>query len=128
MSFLDRFRQSQQEPIHKDWKSLRSAADLDAAIAESYQYPVALFKHSTSCGISSMAKWNLEKDWDFGTEEVKFYYLDLLAFRPISNAIADQLNVIHQSPQVILLRNGEVIYHTSHHAIGVAPLRAALKS
>ena len=126
MSFLDRFRNTQKEEIHQDWKTLKELGQLDTIVEESFDKPVALFKHSISCGISAMAKYQLERDWDFEQDQLSLYYLDLINHRPVSNKIAEQFGVIHQSPQIILLKNGKVSYHTSHHAISVADLKKAL--
>lgn len=116
MGFLDRLKKSQQQGI-SDWKVLETEAQLAAAIEASHEKPVVLFKHSVTCGISAGAKHRLESAWDFDKEELDFYYLDLLAFRPISNKIAEDLGVIHQSPQIIVLRNGKAIFDASHHRI-----------
>ena len=126
MGFLDRFRQSQQEHLPKSWKTLRSLEDLEQAIQHSYQQTVVLFKHSVSCGISAHSKYQLEAGWDFSEEDLTFYYLDLLNYRAVSNKIEEQLQVIHQSPQIIVVKNGEAVYHTSHHAISIAGIREAL--
>jgi len=124
MSFLDRFRSDRDSDIHKDWKEIKSEADLQAAIEQSFNKTVVLFKHSVTCGISGGAKYGLEKDWDFTAEELDFYYLDLLSYRPVSNKIAQDLGVTHQSPQIIVVKNGKAVFDTSHHAISVTALKA----
>lgn len=98
-----------------DWKNITSVAQLDAIEQESHATPVVIFKHSTSCPISAMAKTNFEGNSNTGNE--LYYYLDLLRFRDVSNAIADKFQVRHESPQVLLLKNGEVTHHDSHMAI-----------
>ncbi len=84
-----------------------------------------VFKHSTRCSISMMAKRKAEQDWEerFGTAHI--WYLDLLNHRDISNAIADSTGVYHQSPQVISFSNGEVKYQATH---GEIDIRRAFKS
>ncbi|MEM9824839.1 MAG: bacillithiol system redox-active protein YtxJ [Bacteroidota bacterium] len=126
MSFLKNFRGAQKEDIPMDWKVLNQESQLDQIITDSYQKPTVLFKHSTRCGISIGAKHRLESKWNFTSEDLDFYYLDLLNFRSISNAIAERLGIIHQSPQVIALKDGKVIYHTSHHQINVEGLRSSI--
>ena len=126
MGFLDQFRKTRDSDIHEDWKIISSELQLQAAIDESFEKPVVLFKHSVSCGISAGVKYSLEKDWDFRKDEISFYYLDLLSFRQISNKIADDFRVTHQSPQIILLKKGKAVYDTSHHGISVAALRNSL--
>lgn len=123
MGFLDQFRKTRDADIHEDWKIIGSELQLQAALDESYQKTVVLFKHSVTCGISAGAKYQLEAEWNFNIEELSFYYLDLLAFRSISNKIAADLGVTHQSPQIIVVKDGKAVADTSHHAISVASLR-----
>ncbi|RMG66584.1 MAG: bacillithiol system redox-active protein YtxJ [Bacteroidetes bacterium] len=115
-----------EQPTSLNWHDLVSLDQLDELVARSHTRPVAIFKHSTRCGISAMAKFQLEHHWDLHPEEVDMYYLDLLTYRPVSNEIAERFGVWHQSPQLIVLRQGEVAYHTSHSAISVRNLRKAL--
>ena len=76
-----------------------------------------IFKHSTQCPVSSMAKKSFEWDLDKIPSEVSLYFLDLIRFRNISNAIAEKWNVLHESPQVILIEAGKAIFHESHAEI-----------
>ncbi len=108
------------------WKHLNSLEDLDQVIARSHEQPVAIFKHSTTCGISAMAKEQLFNGWDLPVEEVELYYLDLLAHRPVSNEVAARLGVVHQSPQIIVIKDGKAIYNISHHAISVDGVKKAI--
>ena len=108
------------------WKRLESLEDLDGVIARSHERPVAIFKHSTTCGISAMVKDQLFGGWDLPIEDVEMYYLDLLAKRPISNEVAARLGVVHQSPQIILIKDGKAIFNKSHHAISVQGVKQAL--
>jgi bacillithiol system protein YtxJ len=101
------------------WNKLDSAIQLESIIEESHTSPQVIFKHSTTCPISGMAKRRLEGDWEL---DINPYYLDLLNHRSISNAIADRLNVRHESPQIILIKNGEAIYNESHLDISVSNL------
>jgi len=98
------------------WKELKSIDDLQNAIQASHDTPVALFKHSTRCSVSLMAKKTVERFWDL---DIDAYYLDLLSHRDVSTAIADQLEVYHQSPQMILVKEGKAIYDASHGSIDV---------
>lgn len=109
------------------WKDLNSIEQLDQIVQASHVKPVVLFKHSTRCGISSMVLNRLQRDWnDTEMENVDFYYLDLISHRNISNKIAEQLNIFHQSPQIILLKNGEVVYHDSHNGISYNSIKSHL--
>lgn len=79
--------------------------------------PVLIFKHSTRCPISSMALRRLKEPWNRAAAEIIVYYLDLLANRPLSDALAQHYAVEHQSPQVLLLQEEKCIFHTSHNSI-----------
>ena len=74
------------------------------------------FKHSIRCSISSMALKFFESDWS-NPENVVCYFIDLISFRDVSNALANSTRVEHQSPQVIVLKGNEVVYQASHQAI-----------
>jgi len=88
---------------------------LDEILTRSHQYPQVIFKHSTRCSISSMVLHRLERD-EVPTG-ADFYFLDLLKYRPISSAIAERFQVHHESPQIIVIKNGEVVYDESHMSI-----------
>jgi len=103
-----------------NWKVLSEEGQLPAIMEESKERPVVLFKHSTRCSISSMAKSRLERSTQ--PENMSFYYLDLIRYRGISNKIADDFQVAHESPQVLVIRNGECIYDESHNGIQMADL------
>lgn len=96
------------------WKTIEQESDLQKAIQESFERPVVIFKHSTTCGISAHKLYDMETDWKATPEEIVFYYLDLLRFRPISNLVAQELEVMHQSPQLIILKNGKAVANASH--------------
>jgi bacillithiol system protein YtxJ len=99
------------------WIPLTDDKQLDAIVAASYEKDIAIFKHSTRCSVSIMARKTLEQQWDLPDDELPVYYLDLLAYRLISNHIVDLFAVTHQSPQLILIRDGRAIYHASHSEI-----------
>lgn len=126
MSIIDRLLGTYEETLHDDWHHLTEEKQLQEIIQTSREKPVVIFKHSTRCGTSSMAKHTLETGWDFEKGELDFYYLDLLAFRSISNQVAETLKVVHHSPQIIVVKNGAAIYDTSHHNISIGTLRKAL--
>lgn len=77
----------------------------------------AIFKHSTRCSISMMARKRFEIDWDAIPEGTPLYFLDLIANREVSNTIAEIFQVHHESPQLLLIKDGECIYETSHGEI-----------
>lgn len=98
-----------------NWIELVSSDQLDQLIEASSLQPQVIFKHSTRCSISSMAKNRLERSAKPGP--VPFYYLDLISNRTISNKIANVFQVQHESPQVLVIKNGKCIYSESHSGI-----------
>jgi bacillithiol system protein YtxJ len=117
--------ESQPQDSNVDWKMLTSVAQLAHVIEESKHKPVLIFKHSTRCGISRMTLKRFENE--FGLEDkVTPYFLDLLQHRDVSDAIAHQFNVVHQSPQMLLIKDGKCIYDTSHESIDANDLAEKL--
>jgi bacillithiol system protein YtxJ len=100
-----------------NWTSLESADQLDS-IKQNHGYSV-IFKHSTRCSISMMAKRRFEMDWDRLPTEVPLYFLDLIRYRDISGKIANDFSVHHESPQLLLIKDGECILDQSHGVISV---------
>ncbi len=101
-----------------NWNNLENAGQLAIINEESKSVKVMLFKHSTRCSISSMALNRIESNWRGSDSQlVKPYYLDLIVHRDISNLIAQEYGVEHQSPQVLIISNGKCIYHESHNNI-----------
>lgn len=98
-----------------NWIYLTNEEQLAQIKANSNTKPQVIFKHSTRCSISSVAKHRLEKSNQ--PEEMNFYFLDLIKYRPISNKIAEDFKVYHESPQVLVIKNGECIYDESHSGI-----------
>ena len=98
-----------------NWIQLNTEQQLDQIKAASFNKPQLIFKHSTTCSISKMALSRFERAE--APDTIDFYYLDLLKFRALSNAIAEYFKVPHESPQVILIKNGECTYDESHYGI-----------
>lgn len=109
-----------------NWVNLTSSEQLHELIKQAETAPVLLFKHSTRCSISSMALNRFEKEWDDSKPTCLCVYLDLIAYREISNEIAALLKVEHQSPQAILVRNNEVLYADSHNGISASDIQALI--
>jgi bacillithiol system protein YtxJ len=99
------------------WKKINSIAELDEALAGTDAKPALFFKHSTRCSISSMALSRLEQNKDLSDAEMDLYFVDLIQHRDVSNSLAEKSNVVHQSPQAIVMKHGQVIHHASHGAI-----------
>ena len=100
-----------------NWLSLTDIGQLDEIVKNSDSSSIAIFKHSTRCSISSMVKKALERDWKADADKLPVYMLDLIAYRKISNEIADRFDVRHESPQLMVIKNGKAIYHASHSEI-----------
>jgi bacillithiol system protein YtxJ len=124
MSFFDKIFGGKGEASEQKsfWKKIESENDLKRAIDQSFHHKIAIFKHSTSCFISKTVLKNFEKEIENLEQKVELYYLDLLAYRPISNKIASDLDVTHQSPQLIVIENGKAIHNASHQDISVDQL------
>lgn len=108
------------------WNNLTELKQLDTIVEESADTPVIIFKHSTRCPVSRMALKNFENEYSIGEEEATPYFLDLIAHRDISNAIAERFNVIHQSPQVIVIKNGTSVYDESHDGIDAGVVKGKI--
>lgn len=100
-----------------NWIALETEQQLQEIADTSFTTPQVIFKHSTTCSISSMALNRLERSEP--PTNVDFYYLDLLKQRPISAAIAEKFQVHHESPQVLVIKNGECVYDESHYGISM---------
>jgi len=111
-----------------NWTALTKESQLSQIIEKSKSIPCLIFKHSTTCPISSMARHRVEGKWDFEAGEMDAYYLDLLSYRSISNAIAEVFGVQHQSPQVLLIQDGMCTFDTSHLDITVEGIRSNLQA
>ncbi len=105
-----------------NWIALTDSDQLDEIREQSKHRPVVIFKHSTRCSISTMAKNRLEREKP--VDNVSFYYLDLLRYRPISNKVAEEFHVHHESPQVLLIKNGECTYEETHNGINMQEIAA----
>lgn len=99
------------------WIPLTENEKINTIKDQSFIEPQLIFKHSTSCSISSMAKNRLDRCDQ--PEGIAFHYLDLIKYRNISNSVAEIFNVPHESPQVLLIKNGECIYDESHNGISI---------
>lgn len=121
MSFLKKIFGSNNLPKEPKkiipWNRLTSIAQLNELDKESYSQIIAIFKHSTRCGTSSMALRQFEKQYSLENKNVKLYFLDLLSFRDVSNEIAIRFQVFHQSPQLIVIKAGNTVHHSSHYNI-----------
>ena len=109
-----------------NWINLTNAQELNQIVERSHKVPCLIFKHSTRCSISFMAKHRLEAQWDFDASQIEPYYLDLISYRNISNEIAERFQVHHESPQMLLIKEGECIHDASHLDISVEEIKEVL--
>lgn len=119
------WNKNKSSKVEINWERLTEASQLEQIIEESKERPVMIYKHSTRCGISGMALDRLERSWDESGETIKPYYLDLLAYRSVSDLVAETFKVYHQSPQVILIKDGQAVYDDSHMGISFNALTSA---
>jgi bacillithiol system protein YtxJ len=111
---------SKPKPIRSDWLSLNNAEQLKTLFTQagsSGPNIAVIFKHSTRCSISRMVLSRLEEKWAVDPSEVPFYYLDLIAYRQLSDEIASHLGVRHESPQLLIIRNNTCLYNKTHTSI-----------
>jgi thioredoxin 1 len=100
---------------------------VDAAIAESRERPVLLFKHSRYCGVSCEALDELQSHIDARADGgVSYKMITVQTHRPVSDAIAQRLGLRHETPQAILLRDGKVVWNASHFRITATQLDQVL--
>ena len=111
------------------WNELKSVSQIGQIVDESNEKPILIFKYSSRCSISRLALDRLERNWDESEmAHVTPYFLDLITYREISNGIADQFDVQHESPQVLLIDKGKSIFDQSHLAIDYNAIKDASSS
>ena len=97
-------------------------ATLDKLITDSKNKPVVIFKHSTACGISSAAYREMEKLDD------QVNLLEVQSARDISRELADITGIRHETPQVIVFKDGKAVWNASHFDVKAVAVRKALES
>ncbi len=100
-----------------EWIQLTNEEQLNRIINLSKQKTQVIFKHSTRCSISSVAWKRVQKN-DVQTN-IDFYFLDIISYRSLSNKIADTFKVHHESPQILVIKDGECIFDESHLSISI---------
>lgn len=124
MSFLKNVfgsNEKNQSVSKVGWRQLTDLGQLNEIIAESTDKPVLVFKHSTRCGVSRMVLKQFENEFDLH-EKITPYFLDLLEHRDVSNEIASRFGVFHQSPQLIVIKDGKALFNDSHGSIDAGKL------
>ena len=100
-----------------NWIPLTSLEQLSEIKKQSKTETISIFKHSTRCGISRMVIKQFENSFTEEMRNLKVYYLDLLNYRELSNEVGYEFQVLHQSPQLLIVKEGKVIAHASHYDI-----------
>ena len=127
MGFINKLFGSNTEPKEEKvlpWISLNDIQQLNHIDEKSITKTQVVFKHSTRCGISRMVMNQFVNAYSLNEKDLDLYYLDLLSFRDVSNEVGYKFQVMHQSPQVLVIKNGVVVAHASHGAINEVDLRS----
>jgi len=128
MSFLKNMFGSNEEKqsVSKvGWIQVTDLGQLNEIIDISTEKPAVIFKHSTRCSVSRMVLKQFENEYDL-QDKVVLYFLDLIEHRDISNEIATRFGVVHQSPQLIVIKDGKAVYNDSHESIDATKLNQLL--
>ncbi len=98
---------------------LKEETQLNNIFEDSNSLPMGalIFKHSTRCSISKMVLDRFRREWELPANEMSVYYLDLIKYRSVSNTISEKFGIIHESPQILVIRNGKCVYNASHNMI-----------
>jgi len=105
------------EETYLSWTPLISIEEINNIKEISKIQSILIFKHSTRCGISRMVMKQFESLFNEENKHLKVYYLDLLNFREVSSKLSEVFQVIHQSPQLLVVKNGISVYQESHYEI-----------
>ncbi len=118
---------SSSESKKLNWIQLTSKAEVDDIfdIDINNELSKIIFKHSTRCSISTMALSRFEKEW-VEVEDTKLYFLDLIKFREVSDYVAEKSLIVHQSPQLIAVKEGKVVYNNSHNGISAGEITTVI--
>ncbi len=122
--FKNSFGSSEKSRIASkfNWIALSDLGQLDEIVNESTKKPVVIFNHSPRCSVSRMVLKNFEREYNL-KDKIELYFLDLLEYRDISNEISTRFDVVHQSPQIIVIKEGNVFYNASHASIDATELK-----
>ena len=128
--FNNIFKSNKEEQVVNEsninWIPFNSLHQLEEIKELSKQETILIFKHSTRCGISRMVIKMFEKQFDESMKDLKVYYLDILNFREISNEVGYTFQVLHQSPQLLVIPNETAMAHASHYDITTLDVKSYL--
>ncbi|HYF03159.1 MAG TPA: bacillithiol system redox-active protein YtxJ [Patescibacteria group bacterium] len=111
--------------MNKVITQLRTIEELETVMQKSHEKPIVLFKHSVTCPVSANAFDEFHSYFKNAPEDIEHYVITVQAARPVSNKAAEKLNVRHESPQVILLKDGAAVWNDSHSYITEVALHRA---
>lgn len=110
-----------------NWQKLQSADQIEDIKAQSMEKPVLIFKHSTRCSISGMSMSRVSRQWKPEDEaKITPYLLDLISYREVSGLVADEFETPHQSPQILIIKGGKMVYTDSHFGISYSGIMSKL--
>lgn len=121
MGLLQHIFGNSEEPS-ADWQLLTSNSDVDEVLLRSGDKLQVVFKHSTQCGISASALRSLREVEEEEVANAELLMVNVISDRPVSRYIAEKTGVRHQSPQILLIKEGEVVWSDSHYAVTKANL------
>ena len=126
MGFFEKIIGKKSEKVLKDplpWIHLNAISQIDTIKTKSVKVPQVIFKHSTTCGISRMVLNMFTDTFNLDSDQIDLYYLDIHSQREISNRIELDFGVRHESPQLLIIKNGESTFNISHGAIADIDLK-----
>lgn len=127
MGLFDKiFKTEKKEEKVLPWIPLNAIPQLNYIAEKSKTKTQVIFKHSTRCGISRMVINQFVEMYQFTEKDLDLYYLDLLNHREVSNEVGYKFQVMHESPQLLVIKNGVVVTHASHGAINNIDLASFL--
>lgn len=109
-----------------DWIKLESIDQLDSIVKSSFEQPVLIYKHSIRCGLSSVVCSRLERAWKEDPLPIEPFFLDLVTDRSVSNAVSDLFQVVHESPQILLVVDGHSVFNVSHLGVSHQAIKEAI--
>ncbi|MDA9335139.1 bacillithiol system redox-active protein YtxJ [Flavobacteriaceae bacterium] len=122
MGIFNSLFKSEEKDSNWPGEQLQSADQLEVIATASFATPQLIFKHSTRCSISRFILSDFMNHFTYSSEEFGAHYLDLLNHRDVSNAIAERFHVVHQSPQLIIIKDGKAVADASHEGINALQL------
>lgn len=118
MSIFDTVKEAFTSSGRADfWSDLEDFSQIEAVISASEHRPQLIYKHSSRCSVCFFAKKQVEEIPEAIREQLDLYFVDVIGWREVSNAIAEDFSITHESPQLLIIYDGEVVWHRSHRAI-----------